>query len=904
MASRRHSEIFWNIFFAIVFFVISAIPYSFHLDGQWCYDDKVAVGGNPDVVLPNATIVGIFQHDFWGNDILRRRKGGWTHDSWRPLVTLTFRLNHMIGKLDTRIYHVTNVLLHSICCFIAYFVIYLFAVRGGAKRPDLLAIIGGLLFSLNPIHSESVANITCRADTMSTIVCFCAALLYLKETKTNRIPRLDPRVFANKTTLSKTETVASPSFRGALEDEEDDIRAEDDDNQQPCFSCSCFCTALTYIFEWGFAMLMVILGVMCKETTLTLPFVLVLLDLGLSLPKTAERAQHLAYEAVLKLSKRESEKTLSTPSVDSDTKKEQDKALENNIDEVGRVSSLSVSPWLMISSWLWASIECLPLTKSLFTCIFGGALYHIRINVFSNGYSLQEFANEAHNPLAIIKNTVSRLLAKAFVQSWAIASTALPIWLSHEHQASISVTSFFDYRNSLTLFMYGSLFYILGWSFVTLFNFPTLSVLSLFNQQPQVVHTQRRLFSTQRANFFRAVRLLLYCSWIIVTYAPSSHAFLYVAFVVAERTLLLPSFGTACLLAEGCILLLEEEEVKGPVREIEKGDRIKDGLATPSKTESSRPLSTSVTSFCKPLSRGFLVSFALTLLSVYNVIRSYYRNLDWANEEALITSNIALYPNNNGLSIYGLGAMRLYQGRIDEAEPLLWRATNETSLAEPWVLLGQLYWKHKSDFNKAIQCMEKIERTSSPRKEMLQNLGLLLMVTGKAPNSNATARQRAEYLVLAGHKGHGYPMGHPNIGALASNAACVRLVSEPTRYGNAHLAAELFEEAFQYRHSSRPTTLKNAILFYAIQGHIEKAYELVGKAIQYIEELRSNPSLPEEGQKQADDFIKWYKLMELAVHTHAPFIASWAEQPLAVGKEADDRLAILGGECTLELLYW
>jgi hypothetical protein len=44
---------------------------------------------------------------------LRRRKGGWTHDSWRPLVTLTFRLNHIVGKLDTRVYHATNVLLHS-----------------------------------------------------------------------------------------------------------------------------------------------------------------------------------------------------------------------------------------------------------------------------------------------------------------------------------------------------------------------------------------------------------------------------------------------------------------------------------------------------------------------------------------------------------------------------------------------------------------------------------------------------------------------------------------------------------------------------------------------------------------------------------------------------------------------
>jgi tetratricopeptide (TPR) repeat protein len=890
MASgRRHFSGFFNFLGASFLFIISALPYIFHLDGQWCYDDKVAVGGNPDVVLPNATIIGIFQHDFWGNDILRRRKGGWTHDSWRPLVTLTFRLNHIIGKLDTRVYHATNVLLHSLCCFIAYFVIYLFATRGGSKRPEFHALIGGLLFALNPIHSESVANITCRADTMSTIVCFCAALLYVKETKTNKVPRLDPTVFINVASLELKETMNSPSFQDKLEgketnrinDADDDVEEEED--HQPCFSCFCFCSGLFLLFEWSLAMVMIILGVMCKETTLTLPFVLVLLDLGLSLPKTAERAQTLLYETGLKLKLQEL----------TSTEKEENKKNEKISKDMLPSKSL-ITPWLMISSWMWAAFECLPLTKSFFTCLFGAALYHVRINVFSNGYSLQDFANEAHNPLANLKDTFQRLLAKAFVQSWAIASTALPIWLSHEHQASILVTSLLDYRNSLTLLMFGSGLYFLYWSISTLLIFPSIS-LSLL-EKPMIDSVRKRDFTRQRINFFRAVRFLLYSSWLIVTYAPSSHAFLYVAFVVAERTLLLPSFGTACLLAEGFLLFLEEDEGK-------EKDVIVEGTSTPNKLEKVRNLSSSST-FCKTSPRGLLVILSLCMLSTYNFVRSYYRNLDWANEEALITSNIALYPTNNGLSIYGLGAMRLYQGRIDEAEPLLWRATNETTLAEPWVLLGQLYWKHKNDLSKAIQCLEKIERTSSPRKEMLQNLGLLLMVTGKAPNTNATARQRAEYLVLAGHKGHGYPMGHPNIGALASNAACVRLVSEPTRYGNANLAAELFEESFQYRHSSRPSTLKNAILFFAIQGHIEKAYELVGKAIQYIEELRSNPNLPEEGHKQADDFIKWYKLMELAVHTHAPYIASWAELPPVVGKEADDRLALIGGECTLELLYW
>lgn len=54
-------------------FVCVSLPYLNSLEGNMCYDDKVAVGGNPDVVMPNVTLWDIATHDFWGNDILRRR---------------------------------------------------------------------------------------------------------------------------------------------------------------------------------------------------------------------------------------------------------------------------------------------------------------------------------------------------------------------------------------------------------------------------------------------------------------------------------------------------------------------------------------------------------------------------------------------------------------------------------------------------------------------------------------------------------------------------------------------------------------------------------------------------------------------------------------------------------------
>jgi len=253
---------------------------------------------------------------------------------------------------------------------------------------------------------------------------------------------------------------------------------------------------------------------------------------------------------------------------------------------------------------------------------------------------------------------------------------------------------------------------------------------------------------------------------------------------------------------------------------------------------------------------------------------------------------------------YGMGAIKLYQQKFTEAEALLSRALVETTLAEPHILLSQLYWKHYNNYTAAISQLEAIEHTTSPRKEVMQNLGLLLMATGRAPTTNTSQRTRAEYLILLGHAAHGYPMGHPNIGLLASNAACVRVLSEPSRFASPQMAEGLFTEALTFRHSSRVTAFKNQALFYAAQGHRERASSVCNEAIAYISELRDRPDQPEEGKKQALEFISSFKILQLSLDVHAPLLQDWAEQGLVAGQVAEDRLAFIGGDCSMELVYW
>ncbi len=428
-----------------------------------------------------------------------------------------------------------------------------------------------------------------------------------------------------------------------------------------------------------------------------------------------------------------------------------------------------------------------------------------------------------------------------------------------------------------------------------------------------------------------AARVLAGLAWLIVTYAPASHAFMYVAFVVAERTLYLPSLGVAVVLAEAWVAWDGgagadggaapaatdggggDAAVPAAVPAVAADARATGGdhgLAAPMPAPPAAPAPRGAAPAWRWRSAATGPRVVLAAALCAYGVRAGVRNLDWVNEEALLASNLALYPSNNGMSMYGLGAVRYYQGRADEAEALLLAATQTTTLAEPHIMLGQLYWRHRRNFTAAIEALSRIENTTSPRKEVLQNLGLLLMSAGRAPDSDGPARTRAEYLVLAGHAAHGYPMGHPNIAHLASNAGCVRMTSEPWRYGNFELATRLFADALTAVHAARVTATRNAAYFHAVAGRPDTALAILDGGDAFVTSLLDKPSLPPDAVAEADGFRRSFAAARVAITTALPSIVGWADAAGAPGAaplskaEVERRLALIGGECVMELLHW
>ncbi|XP_045764022.1 protein O-mannosyl-transferase TMTC1-like [Maniola jurtina] len=147
---------------------VGALTYSNSLNGEFVHDDIPAIVSNGDVTGVNP-VLNIFKNDFWGTPM----SDTGSHKSYRPLTTLTFRLNYALCGLSAWWWHACNVALHAACCAL---VARAGAVVARLQRP--FAALAALLFAVHPVHTEAVAGVVGRADVLACVFFLSSLLLY------------------------------------------------------------------------------------------------------------------------------------------------------------------------------------------------------------------------------------------------------------------------------------------------------------------------------------------------------------------------------------------------------------------------------------------------------------------------------------------------------------------------------------------------------------------------------------------------------------------------------------------------------------------------------------------------------------------------------------------------------
>ena len=121
---------------------------------------------------------------------------GWTQLKWMftafhlghyaPLTWITFGADYLVWGLDPLGYHLTNLLLHAANAVVFYLVAFRLLQEGIPGARDRLlplrlsAALAALVFSVHPLRVESVAWATERRDVLSGLFYLLAVLVYLR----------------------------------------------------------------------------------------------------------------------------------------------------------------------------------------------------------------------------------------------------------------------------------------------------------------------------------------------------------------------------------------------------------------------------------------------------------------------------------------------------------------------------------------------------------------------------------------------------------------------------------------------------------------------------------------------------------------------------------------------------
>jgi tetratricopeptide (TPR) repeat protein len=139
--------------------VVSFIVFTNVLSGDFVYDDNRQVVRNP--LIQEASLYGkALVSDVWA---FKASGMGAASNYWRPTFVAWMILNFLVFDLKPFGWHLSNILLHSCVCIVAYLLLR----RWNASRSIAFAIV--LVFAVHPVHTESVAWISGAPDLVFTL---------------------------------------------------------------------------------------------------------------------------------------------------------------------------------------------------------------------------------------------------------------------------------------------------------------------------------------------------------------------------------------------------------------------------------------------------------------------------------------------------------------------------------------------------------------------------------------------------------------------------------------------------------------------------------------------------------------------------------------------------------------
>jgi tetratricopeptide (TPR) repeat protein len=162
--------------FAVLFFLVFLI-YSNTLDASWHLDDFGNITQNSNLHIQDLNPGSIYK-TFFAYPALNKKL-------YRPIPCLSFALNWYFGKDHVVGFHIVNILIHFLTAFFLFLTILsLFDTPNIKHRhkgsEHFIALLAAVLWAINPIQTQAVTYIVQRMASMAALFYILSIYLYIK----------------------------------------------------------------------------------------------------------------------------------------------------------------------------------------------------------------------------------------------------------------------------------------------------------------------------------------------------------------------------------------------------------------------------------------------------------------------------------------------------------------------------------------------------------------------------------------------------------------------------------------------------------------------------------------------------------------------------------------------------
>ncbi len=148
--------------------VIAYLP---TFSGEFLFDDYLLIVNNPYTKTMHSPLSYLFQEDGVTSEC---EFEGFHTGYYRPLLNLSYSIDHVLWGLNAPGFRTTNVFLHILSCFVLFhFLQFLIKDRYAALWVTLI-------FALHPVNTESVSWIISRNNILATLFSLSSLLFYIK----------------------------------------------------------------------------------------------------------------------------------------------------------------------------------------------------------------------------------------------------------------------------------------------------------------------------------------------------------------------------------------------------------------------------------------------------------------------------------------------------------------------------------------------------------------------------------------------------------------------------------------------------------------------------------------------------------------------------------------------------